>query len=209
MNNETKQKLLKNLGCLGIAAVVFYFLHIIVGNILYAGYSPITQAVSDLTANGAPSEIAARTLSGIYGVFVVTFSLAFYIFFRGKLNPIFSLGALLFLIMQISSAVGYTAFPLSGAGYKGSFQDVMHIVTTVVVVVLGILALILLAIGFIKNKEHKILGLLAIATLFLMMTGAILSGAVPEIFGIAERITLYSLHAYIVILAVFLLGYKN
>ena len=203
-----KQRNLQNCGWLGVLAVIFYFLHVIVGNILYNGYNPLTQAVSDLTANGAPSATAARILSGLYSVFVVAFSVAFYIFFRKRINSLITLGALFFLLMHLTSAIGYTAFPLSGAGFNNTFQDRMHLAVTAIVVVLGISALLLLATGFIKSKTHKLAGYLAIATLLLMMSGAIVSGAVPAIFGLAERITLYSLHIYIVILAIFMLKYK-
>jgi hypothetical protein len=68
---------------------------------------------------------------------------------------------------------------------------------------------ILFAIGFIKNKRHKTTGYLAIATLLLMGTGSILSGAAPAILGLAERISLYSLQIYVTLLAIFMLRYKE
>lgn len=108
MEKENKQKLLQYCGWLGIAGAVFYFLHVIVGGILYDGYNPVSQAISDLTANGVPSEIAARVLSGLYGVFNVAFLLAFYVYFRKKINRVFTLAALLFFIMGATSAIGYT-----------------------------------------------------------------------------------------------------
>jgi predicted membrane channel-forming protein YqfA (hemolysin III family) len=111
--------------------------------------------------------------------------------------------------MQLSSAIGYTAFPLSEAGYANTFQDTMHIVITIIVVVLSIVALILLSIGFIRNGRYKIMGFLAIGTLVLMALGAILSGAVPSILGLMERLSIYSLQIYTVFLSVFLLKYKN
>lgn len=205
----TKQNILQYCGLLGILGVLFYFLHILVGGLLYVGYNPVKQAISDLTAIGAPSELAARILSGIYGVFIMAFSICFYIFFRRKLNRIFSLGALFLLIMNVVSAIGYTAFPLSEAGFADTFQDTMHLVVTVLVVVLSIVALILLAIGFIKSKRYKIWGFIAIATLILMATGSILSGAAPAILGFAERISLYSLQIFTAILSLFMLRYKE
>jgi hypothetical protein len=111
--------------------------------------------------------------------------------------------------MQIASAIGFTAFPLSEAGYANTFQDTMHLVFTIIVVILSIVALTLLAIGLIRSKQHKIMGFLAIGTLALMALGAILSGAVPSILGLMERLSIYSLQIYTVFLSVFLLKYKN
>ena len=200
----TKQKLLQNCGWLGIVAVTFYFAHVIVGNILYEGYDPITQAVSDLTATGQTSKLAAGILTNIYGFFVTTFSIAFYMYFRNKINRVFSIGAILFIAMNVSS-LGYAVFPLSDAGAMGtSFQDIMHLVVTVFVVLFGIAFLVLFAIGFLR-KKHKVMGYLAIGTLVLMMMGSIMTGAIPAIFGLAERISIYSLHIYIAILAIFML----
>lgn len=85
----------------------------------------------------------------------------------------------------------------------------MHIIVTVVVVVLSIAALVLFAIGFIRYKKQKWMGYSAIATLVLMMAGSILLGAVPAILGIGERINIYSLQVFTMLLAVFLIRYNN
>lgn len=209
MQKTTKAKILQYCGWLGIIGIIFYFLHVIVGNTLYSGYSPIKQAISDLTADGAPSKFVAGILTDFYGVFLIVFSAAFYIFFRKKINLFFSLGAIFLFIMNVVSVVGFKLFPLSKAGYANTFQDRMHLVTTVIVVVLSIISLIMFAIGFIKNKKYKLLGYIAIITLFLMMTGSVLSGAVPAILGLAERLSIYSLHIYILLLAIFMLRFKE
>lgn len=209
MKSINKSKLLQYCGWLGIIGVIFYFLHVLVGNLLYEGYNPVTQAISDLTAKGAPSKMVAGILTAFYGAFLFLFNLAFYLFFRKKINRIFSLGALSFIIMNLVSTVGYTLFPLSEAGYANTFQDIMHVAVTVLVVVLSITSLVLLAIGFFKSGKYKLMGILAIATLFFMMLGSILTGAATSILGIAERISIYSLHLYILALAIWLLKYKE
>ena len=204
-----KHKLLQRCGWLGVAGVALYFFHIIIGNILYESYNPVTQTISDLTADGAQSQTAATVFSVLYGVFTTFFALAFYILFRKKINRIFSLGALLFFVMNFVSVVGYAFFPLSEVGGGKAFQDTMHIIITGVVVALSIASFILLAIGFIKTKKYKAMGILAIITLALMMVGSITSGAVASILGLAERVIIYSLQLYILTLSIWMLKYKE
>lgn len=176
---------------------------------LYEGYSPISQTISELTANGAPSELAARILSGFFGLFVTMFAVSLFIFFRKKINKIFTAGLLLFIIMNFISAVAFQIFPLPPTGITGNFQDTMHKSFAGIVVVLSIVSLIMLAIGFIKSKRHKLMEYLAIGTLVVMAIGSVLSGAIPSILGIGERICIYALQLYTVALAVFMLKYRE
>ena len=208
MKSETKQKVLQRCGWLGVAAVVFYFAHVIVGNILYSGYDPVKQAISDLTAGGSPAELPARILSGFYGLFAIAFAVAFYLFFGKKLGCAFSIGAVLWIAMNAVSAIGYTLFPLSEGG-KNSFQDVMHLLTTGLVVALSIASLILFAIGFLRTGKYKTLGYVTIGTLVLMASGSILSGAAPSIMGIGERICIYALQSFAIVLAIFMLKHTK
>jgi len=205
---ETKRKILRYAGYVGLLGILFYFLHIIVGANIYKGYNPVKQAVSDLTAVGAPSRVVSSVLSAFYGVCLIVFFIAFFIYFRKKFNIFFDLGALFLIIMQAISTIGYSAFPLSANGAK-PFQDAMHIVVTALVVVSSIAALVFLTIGAFRSKKNLWLAYASIATLVLMMTGSILTGAVPSILGIAERITIFSLHIYLAVLSVWLIIYKE
>ena len=49
--------------------------------------------------------------------------------------------------MEWISAVGYRMFPLSDSGYAGAFQDVMHMVTTALVVLLSIVSLTMIIVA--------------------------------------------------------------
>ena len=53
---------------------------------------------------------------------------------QGKKNRLLRVGIYLFTIMEWVSAVGFGMFPLSDSGYAGTFQDKMHIFSTVIVV---------------------------------------------------------------------------
>ena len=57
-------------------------------------------------------------------------------------------------------SIGYALFPLSSAGYDGSFQSFVHVyVLTILVVTLSIISLITIAVGAFKSK-YILLGIL-------------------------------------------------
>lgn len=60
----------------------------------------------------------------------------------------------LFYAMEWISAVGFSMFPLSDSGYAGTFQDEMHILSTILVVLLSIVSLVMLIIAGAKRKEY-------------------------------------------------------
>ena len=201
------KKLIKILCLSGIVAAVFYLLHDIIGAANYPGYNWQAQAVSDLTATDAPSFAVAHGLSAVYGIFSCLCGVMLCILAKNFKKKSLRLGIYLFTIMNFISAIGYSLFPLSGAGYDGSFQSFMHVyIITTLVVLLSIVSLILIAVGAMKEK-HKALGILAIVALVLMFIGAVGSQNMPkEIFGIIERFSTYSAVVFTAILGVF--GYN-
>ena len=197
-----RNKVVKFIPFFGIFALIFYFLHVILGEIFYEGYNPLAQAISDLTASNSPSKNIARLFSLLYGICAVTFSIGFFIYLRKKINKAVTVSSLIFCLMNFISFFGYTFFPLSESGYAGTFQDKMHMVVTVFVVLLTIASLVLYSIGFLRVKKHKWLGVISISTLLILMAGALLINIMPkEYFGVAERINVYSIIIYTGILS--------
>jgi len=200
-----KNKIIKIIPLLGIFSVILYFLHVILGEIFYEGYNPFAQAVSDLTASNSPSKNIARVFSTLYGICAVSFSIGFFAYLRNKINKVVTVSSFIFCIMNIVSFFGYTFFPLSESGYAGTFQDKMHMIVTVLVVLLTIVSLVLYTIGFFRKKGHKWLGIISIITLLILMAGAMLINIIPkEYFGVAERINVYSIIIYTGILSLWM-----
>jgi len=195
----------------GVIGGFFYFLHIILGSLFYGGYNPMAQAISDLTASNSPSRNIAMIFSMIYGIFTVVFSTYFFVYFKQKINRCVAFGAGFFCIMTIVSFLGYTFFPLSESGYAGTFQDKMHVAVTTVVVLFTIISLILFMIGFFRTQNIKYLGIISLCTFLLLLTGAMLLNIFPkELFGIAERVNVYSVVIYTGILSFWMYKYiKN
>ncbi len=201
---ETKELRLCRAFCLsGIAGAVFYLLHDIVGAMNYPGYNWMSQAVSDLTATDAPSFAIASGLSSVYGILSCVCCLFVCVLALGCKKPL-KWGIGLFTVMNFVSAVGYSLFPLSGAGYDGSVQSFFHVyVITTAVVLLSIVSLILTAVGAFRQKK-RLLGVLAIAALAAMFVGAVGSANVPrEFFGVVERFSTYSAVVFTAILGLF------
>ena len=192
----------------GIIGVLFYFLHVFFGTIFYDGYNPMAQAISDLTASDSPSKNIAMVFSMLYGIFSVIFTICFFKKYKQKINKPVTFGAGFLCIMTIVSFLGYTFFPLSETGYAGTFQDKMHIVVTIIVVLFSIIALILFIIGFLRTKNIKYLGVISLCTILLLFIGSMLMNILPkEYFGVAERINVYSIVIFIGMLSIWM--YKN
>lgn len=200
---EAKEKKLCRLFCLsGIIGLISYILHDVVGGMNYPGYEWMRQAVSDLTATGAPSCTIAGGFTNVYGIMSVVCCLFVCVLAQNK-HLLTRIGLALFTAMELISAVGYSLFPLSSAGYDGSAQSFIHAyVVTTAVVLLSIVSLVLIAIGSFKDKR-KNLGVYAIIALVLMFVGAVGSGAAPkECFGIVERFSTYSAVVFTAVLGV-------
>jgi len=202
------EKVIEVISLFGAIGVIFYFLHVILGTRFYEGYNPIAQAISDLTASNSPSKRVASIFSFLYGIFTVIFSITLFIYFNGEINKPITFGSCFFCIMTIISFLGYTMFPLSEEGYAGTFQDKMHMVVTIAVVLFTVISIALFAFGFLISKEYKYMGIISICVLLLLITGVILINKLPKnYFGIAERINVYSIVIYTGILSLWMCKY--
>lgn len=189
-----KARILQTAQSAGILAVVFYALHVVAGRLMYPDYKWLSQAVSDLSAIGAPSRTIAALFSVLYAACAIIGSGAIALNLAKTRGILLSIGLWLFFAMHIISGIGYSLFPLSEAGYAGSFSDIMHLyVVTLLVVLLSITSMIFFIIGGLRKKQEPVLALAAALTLAAMCFGAIASGALPKAyFGLWERFSVYS-----------------
>ncbi|PKK98490.1 MAG: DUF998 domain-containing protein [Tenericutes bacterium HGW-Tenericutes-2] len=209
----SKERIYLNLNVIllsiGILAVIFYFLHVILGSIHYPGYDFLSQAVSDLTSDSSPSKVIARFFSSLYGILSSLVMIGFLYTFRNEKIKILKIGVYLLSTMYITSAVGYALFPLSSNTDINNFQNVMHIVVTIAVVLLTISSLILLAISF-KKMNRLIYFILTVLTFAVLMIGSISIGVVPSAyFGLAERFSVFSVVLYLLFISYFNYDYHK
>lgn len=133
------------------AAVVF-------SPIAYLGCDWVAQAVSDLSASNAPSLRLWNQLSSLYNVCTLVCAMMVCVGIQGKKSRLLRVGIYLFTIMEWVSAVGFSMFPLSDSGYAGTFQDKMHIFSTMIVVLLSIVSFVLIIIAGAKDKSCRSYG---------------------------------------------------
>lgn len=188
-----KKSLVQILGLLGVVSFLSYFAAVAFSPLAYPGYDRLSQAVSDLSAANAPSLALWNQLSALYNVCEVVCITGVCIGIQGKGTRLLRAGIYVFAAMEWLSAVGYRMFPLSDSGYAGAFQDVMHMVVTVLVVVLSIVSLTTIIIAGAKNKNCRSYCICAAVALGMMLVGALGMKIVPSAyFGVVERFSVFA-----------------
>ncbi len=188
-----KKSLIQKLGLLGVVSFLSYTAAVVFAPLAYPNYNWMAQAVSDLSAANAPSLALWNQLSALYNVCEVVCATVVCIGIGGKKIGLLRAGIYLFAVMEWISAVGYRMFPLSDSGYAGTFQDVMHMVVTAVVVLLSIVSLTVIIVAGVKSRDCRSFGVCAGVALGMMLVGAMGMKIVPaEYFGIVERFSVFA-----------------
>ena len=198
-----KKNLLNYCGLLGVAAFLSYTVAVVFSPLAYPGYDWMAQAVSDLSASNAPSLRLWNQLSSLYDVCTLVCAMMVCVAIQGKKTRLLRIGIYLFTIMEWVSAVGFGMFPLSDSGYAGTFQDKMHISSTVLVVLLSVVSLVIIIVAGAKDKICRSYGIFAAIALFMMMVGAMGMNIVPkDYFGIVERFSVFAATGYNAVLGI-------
>ena len=198
-----KKNLLNYCGLLGVVAFLSYTVAVVFSPLAYPGYDWMAQAVSDLSASNAPSLRLWNQLSSLYDVCTLVCAMMVYVAIQGKKTRLLRIGIYLFTIMEWVSAVGFGMFPLSDSGYAGTFQDKMHVSSTVLVVLLSVVSLVIIIVAGAKDKSCRTYGIFAAIALFMMMVGAMGMNIVPkDYFGIVERFSVFAATGYNAVLGI-------
>ena len=204
-----KKNFINYCGLLGIVAFLSYTAAVVLSPLAYPGYNWMAQAVSDLSATNAPSLRLWNQLSSLYNVSTLVCAMMVCAGIQRRGSRTLRLGIYLFTAMEWVSAVGYGMFPLSDSGYAGTFQDQMHIFSTIIVVLLSILSLVLIMIAGIKDKAYRLYGVFAGIAFGMMLVGAMGMNIVPkEYFGVVERFSVFAAVGYNAVLGVQLFRVK-
>jgi hypothetical membrane protein len=183
----------------GMAAVVFYVIHVLAGGFLWKGYNHLHQPISDLTAMGAPNKSSMLVLTTIYGILALIFALSFTILESGKHKKVAIWGGIMFCIMHLIS-LSYGLFPQDLPGHEPTFGGVMHIVVTTLIVPFTILSPILIGFGLMKNQIWKSFGVYSVITGFLILIFGSLCAIFflnkMSYFGLVERLNIGTLQVW-------------
>lgn len=198
-----KKQFINYCGLLGVIAFLSYTAAVIFSPLAYPGYNWMAQAVSDLSASNAPSLKLWNQLSSLYNVCTLVCAMMVCLGIQGKGNKLLRSGIYLFTIMEWVSAVGFIMFPLSESGYAGTFQDQMHMLSTIIVVLLSIISLALIIISGIKDSYCRTYSIFATIALVMMIGGAVGINVVPkEYFGVAERLSVFAATGFNAVLGI-------
>jgi uncharacterized protein DUF998 len=191
----------------GIASSVAYIAADVLGALHWEGYRYTAQAISELSAIGAPSRRLVAPLFFCYTVLALLFGLA--VWHRaGGTGRLRVAGGALIAIGLLDLLAPF--FPMHLRGSEITWTDTMHKILTGVTVVL-----IVLAIGFAATAFGKRFRLYSTATILILLGfGTMAAGYAPRIeaglptpwLGVLERICVFSYLLWQAALAVLLLS---
>lgn len=190
----------------GIVSSLIYVGTDVLASLLYEGYSYTDQAISELSAIGAPTRPLWVAMSFLYNPLVIAFGVGVWLS-TGQKRGLRITGILLI----VYGALGLSAllFPMNPREAEKTLTDTMHIIVTILAILL-----ILLYIGFGSSARGKwfrlysiltILALLVFGVLAFMQAPQINAGLSTPWFGVIERVSVYSPMLWVLILAFILL----
>ena len=198
------EKRVRMLGVLGIISLLSYTAMVVFSPLAYPGYDWLSMAVSDLSAEGAPSAEFASQLNALFGPCGLVSIMAVCVGVSGCKSKAMKSGIYAFAAMEWACCGGYDLFPWVSDASASDLQNVMHLGVTVFVVVLSLVSLVLVAIGAGK-EQMKSLGTWAIVCLVAMMMGPIGTALLPKaVFGLFERFSTFSAVVFNAVLGTYL-----
>lgn len=199
-----KQRLRK-FGILGVISLLSYTAMVVFSPLAYPGYNWLSMAVSDLSAEGAPSQALANQLNALFGPCGLVSIMAVCLGVAECRSKVLKIGIYFFAAMEWVCDVGYNLFPWVSDASASHPQNVMHLAVTVAVVILSLASLVTVAIGA-RKEELKSLSIWAIVCLVAMLLGPIGTGLLPAaVFGLFERFSTFSAVVFNAVLGVYLM----
>ena len=200
-----KSLLTKLLICGIIAPLLYIYTDILLG-LSWSSYKFSSQAISELSAIGAPTRISWIVMTFLYSPLIMVFGIGVWKIAKNS-RPLRITGVLL----AIWGFLGYIwlLFPMHLRGAIGSTTDTMHLVMSAITVLL-----MTSFIGFGSTVLGKKFRFYSISTILTMLIfGAIVGQQAPRVaaqlptplMGIMERISVYSPILWVLILAISLL----
>ena len=208
------RKLIHWFGLTGVVALLSYTAAVVFSPLAWPGYNWMAQAVSDLSAESAPSRLLWNQLAALYNTCGVVCATCVAIHVSGSrvASRLFRVGVYLFAAMNWVSSVGYRMFPLADGGKDiASFQEVMHIAVTAAVVLLSVASLAILIVAGCRDRRSRGIAGWAAVALVMMMVGSIGTGVVPpQYFGVVERFSVFAAVGFNAVLGGYLFeGFKG
>lgn len=190
----------------GILSSLLYVGTDIVAGMRYEGYSFSSQAISELTAIGAPTKPLVDRLLSAYAVLFFSFGIG--VLASAGQNRALRVTAGLLLGIAINGFV-WTFFPMHMRGSEFTFTDTMHVVNAAVASILTLAAIGFGAAAFGKRfclYSVGTIGMLLLSGVFTWLNASRIEANQPTPWvGTTERINLYGYVLWVAVLAIALL----
>ncbi len=201
-----KVRLEKVLLVCGVLSSLLYVGTDILAGMLWKGYSFIDQAISELSAIGAPTRPLVAPLLAIYIVLLLAFGFGVWRS-AGRNRALRVTGGLWIVIALIGLA--WTPFPMHLGEPLSSFANTIHSIFAGVQVLLILVTIGLGAVAY-RNwfrfySIGTILTLLAAGSVGFGLAATQGGMAPPQWFGVIERINVYGYLQWVAVLAIVLL----
>jgi hypothetical protein len=197
----------------GIIAAVLYIGTDIFAAMQYPGYSYLDQAISELSAIGAPTTPLWVGMTFLFNPLLIAFGIGVWRA-AGCKRSLRITG----ILLSVWGLIGFVwlFFPMNMRGAIGSISDTMHLVMSGVTVLLMVVF-----IGFGSGARGKWFRLYSILTILAMLGfGALVGMQAPMVaaqlptpwMGVMERVSVYAPMIWTLVLAIVLFqkqGYEN
>lgn len=185
----------------------------IIGKIITRDYSPIVNAVSELTQAGAENALLLSSFFLIAAMGLVIFAIGIVSHYNFRQSKLMFFGGIFIMCLGTLSALSGTIFPMDPFGGDATFPGEMHIILTGINIVLIVLAIPMIGIALYREKKWRNYLVYSIITVIIMATCGGLTSVLMandiELLGLFERITIYSYQVWIVILTLLLIKKQN
>jgi hypothetical protein len=188
----------------GIISVFSYFMMAVFGRMTAPRHNPLTDYLSELTADGMPYANITRLFSYTSYVFLIIFALNMSVLSYLKRDKTVCFGFAVLSVAAVVSTVGYGVFPMT-VDYPFTFQNLLHVIITIAVIVITLIAIAVITAGYFKRKQFVNLWKISLfsSVLFFILNAAHLFAIFARLneLGLIQRLSVYAFYVYILILS--------
>jgi len=185
----------------GAASSVLYPIIDVIGAASYPGYDYSAQAISEMSAVGAPTTSLLAPLYALWSILFLAFTLGVWIVGRAR-RPLRWCAALLLAVAIVGS--GFSLFPMSQRSAVPTFSDTMHLVVAGAIMLLLSAAILTGARSFERGFRVYSAASVSVMLLFFFVTMRDVPNVAADLptpyMGLSERI---SMAAWLLWIAVF------
>ncbi len=187
----------------GVVSSVWYLGMDLVASFRYEGYSYASQAVSELSASGAPTRDLWIALGTVYNVLIVALAIGLWLV-AGQRRGL-RVAAVALAASAVVGQAAMLAFPMDIRGTDETFRGSMHGPATLLMSVL-----FLVAMGFAAGVHGRRFRVYTFVTIgVLVVFGLATTAYVPRVvddqstpgMGLVERVNIYAYLAWVAVLA--------